>query len=98
MLGVETEEWACHNGSHLRTIGKATTRAACQQTYCFHTNEVFANHSKEDKQYPLTTEEIAEAQRADASLKHLFKRKAVIDQELEIKLIEKTLVSAKMVG
>jgi hypothetical protein len=51
-------------------------------------NEVFANCSKEDKIYPLTTEEIAEAQQADATLKHLLKRNAVIDQELEIKLIE----------
>jgi hypothetical protein len=41
-------------------------------------NEVFANPSKEDKTFPLTTEEIAEAQRADAFLKHLFKRNAVI--------------------
>jgi hypothetical protein len=53
-------------------------------------NEVFANHSKEDKIYPLTSEEIAEAQQADASLKHLFKLNAVIDQGLEIKLIENT--------
>jgi hypothetical protein len=53
-------------------------------------NEVFANRSKEDKIYPLTTEEIAEGQRADASLKHLFKHNAVIDQGLEIKLIETT--------
>jgi hypothetical protein len=51
-------------------------------------NEVFANRSEEDDIYPLTTEEIAEAQWADASLKHLFKRNAVIDQGLEIKLIE----------
>jgi hypothetical protein len=56
-------------------------------------NEVFANCSDEDKIYPLTTEEIAEAQRADASPKHLFKHNAVINQGLEIKLI-----SAKMVG
>jgi hypothetical protein len=41
-------------------------------------NEVFANHSVEDEIYPLTTVEIAEAQRADALLKHLFKRNAVI--------------------
>jgi hypothetical protein len=51
-------------------------------------NEVFANCSDEDEIYPLTTEEIAEAQRADASLKHLFKCDAVKDQGLEIKLIE----------
>jgi hypothetical protein len=53
-------------------------------------NDVFANRSKEDKIYPLTTEEIVEAQQADASLKHLFKCNAVIDQGLEIKLIENT--------
>jgi hypothetical protein len=54
------------------------------QAYCFHMNEVFANCSEENKMYFLTTEEIAETQRADASLKHLFKRNAVIDQGLEI--------------
>jgi hypothetical protein len=66
------------------------------QAYCFHMNEVFANCSKEDKIHPLlTTEEIAEAQRADTSLKHLFKRNAVIDQGLEIKLIENTTCVCK---
>ncbi len=49
-------------------------------------NEVFANRSDEDKIYPLTTVEIAAAHQADASLKHLFKHNAVIDQRLEIKL------------
>jgi hypothetical protein len=53
-------------------------------------NEVFANSSKEDEIYPLTTEEIAEAQWADASLKHFFKCNAVIDQGLETNLIENT--------
>ncbi len=38
---------------------------------------VFANRSEEDDIYPLTTVEIAEAQKADASIKHLFKRNAV---------------------
>jgi hypothetical protein len=60
------------------------------QAYCFQMNEVFTNCSKEDEIYPLTTEEIAEAQRADASLNHLLKQNAVIDQGLEIKLIENT--------
>jgi hypothetical protein len=32
-------------------------------------SKVFANPSKEDKIYPLTTPEIAEAQQADATLK-----------------------------
>jgi hypothetical protein len=51
-------------------------------------NEVFANCSDKDEIYPLTTEEIAEAQWAYSSLKHLLKRNAVIDQGLKIKLIE----------
>ena len=58
-------------------------------------NEVFANRSNEDEIYPLTTVEIAAAQRADTSLKHLFKRNAVIDQGLEIKLIENTTCVCK---
>jgi hypothetical protein len=53
-------------------------------------DEVFANCSDEDEIYPLTTAEIAAAKQADASLKDLFKRNAVIDQGLEIKLIENT--------
>jgi hypothetical protein len=68
------------------------------QAYCFHMNKVFANCSEEDEIYPLRTVEIAEAQRADASLRHVFKCNAVIDQGLEIKLIETQLVSAKMVS
>ncbi len=58
-------------------------------------NEVFANHSDEDEIYPLTTAEIAAAQWADASLKYLFERNAVIDQGLEIKLIENTTCVCK---
>ncbi len=56
---------------------------------------VFANRSKEEEIYPLTTVEIVKAQRADATYKHLFKRNAVIDQGLEIKLIESTLCVCK---
>ncbi len=48
------------------------------QAYCFHMNEVFANRSEEDEIYPLTTVQIAAAQQADAYLKYLFKRNAVI--------------------
>jgi hypothetical protein len=43
---------------------------------------VFANRSEEEEIYPLTTVEIAEAQRADATYNHLFKRNAGIDQGL----------------
>jgi hypothetical protein len=65
------------------------------QAYCFHMNEEFVNRSDKDEIYPLTTEKIAEAQRADASLKHLCKCNAVIDQGLEIKLIENTTCVCK---
>jgi hypothetical protein len=58
-------------------------------------NEVFANCNDKDEIFPLTTVEITEAQRADASLKHLFKRNAVIDQGLDIKLIENTTCVCK---
>jgi hypothetical protein len=60
-------------------------------------NEVFANCSNENKiYYPLTTEEIVEAQWADTTLKHhLFKRNAVIDQGLKIKLIKNTACICK---
>ncbi len=68
--------------------------SAPTEAYCFHMNEVFANCSKEEKIYPLTTE-VAEAQWADASLKLLFKCNPVIDQELEIKLIENTTCVCK---
>ncbi len=58
-------------------------------------NEVFANCSDKDEIYPLRTREIAKAQHADAFLKHLFKRNAVIDQGLEIKLIVNTTCVCK---
>ncbi len=58
-------------------------------------NDVFANRSDKDEIYPLTTVEIAEAQRVDTSLKHLFKCNAVIDQGLEIKLIENMTCACK---
>ncbi len=98
-LGVEPEElsaqqwksfthhWQSYNVSSILT-----------EVHCFQMNEVFANCSKEDEIYPLTTKEIAEAQQADASLKHLFKPNAVIDQGFKIKLIENLHVSAKMIG
>jgi hypothetical protein len=91
MLGVEPEELSAQQwksfASHWRSYNEISMPT---QAYWFHMNEVFANRSDKDDIYPLTTVEIAEAQRADASLKHLFKHYAVIDQRLEIKLIENT--------
>jgi hypothetical protein len=91
MLGVEPEELSAQQwksfAHHWCSYNETSTPT---QACCFHMNEVFANCSDEDEIYPLTTEEVGEGQRADASLKHLFKRNAVIDQGLEIKLIETT--------
>ncbi len=88
-LGVEPEELSMQQWKsfvhHWCSYNKASMP---MQAYCFHMNEVFANCSDKDEIYPLATVEIAEAQRTYASLKHLFKRNAVIDQGLEIKLIE----------
>ncbi len=96
MLGVKPEELSTPQiksfAHHWRSYNKSTMP---MQAYCFHMNEVFANCSEEDEIYPLTTEEIAEAQQTDASLKHLFKHHAVIDQGLEIKLIENTACVCK---
>jgi hypothetical protein len=89
MLGVEPEELSTQQwksfAHHWCSYNETSTP---MQAYCFHMNEVFANHSDKDEIYHLISEEIAEAQWADASLKHLFKHNAVIDQGLEIKLIE----------
>jgi hypothetical protein len=70
MLGVEPEKLSVQRwksfAHHWHSYNETNTP---MQSYCFHMNEVFANCSDEDDVYPLTTEEIAEAQRADASLK-----------------------------
>ncbi len=96
-LGVEPEELSAAQkwksfAHHWQKYNKSSTP---MQAYCFHMNEVSENCSNKDKIYPLTTEEIAEAQLADPSLKHLFKCNAVIDQGLEIKLIENTTCVCK---
>jgi hypothetical protein len=96
MLGVEPEELSVQRWKSFAHYWRSYNEASMPtQAPCFHMNEVFANGSDEDKIYPLTTAEIAAAQRADASLKHLFKRNAVIDQGLDIKLIENTTCVCK---
>jgi hypothetical protein len=49
----------------------------------------------EEEIFPLTTPEIAEAQKADSKLKHCFRRNAVIDEGLEVKLFDNTYVVCK---
>jgi hypothetical protein len=96
MLGEEPEELSVQQwksfAHHWRSYNEASKPT---QAYCFHMNEVFVNPSDEDEIYPLTIVEVAAARRTDASLKHLFKRNAVIDQRLEIKLIENTTCVCK---
>jgi hypothetical protein len=95
-LGVEPEKLSAHLSKlFAHHWGSYKKSNASTESYCFHMNEVFGNHSEEDKIYPQTTAEIAEAQQANATLKHLFKLNAVIDQGLEIKLIENTTCVCK---
>jgi hypothetical protein len=56
---------------------------------------VFANHSKEEENFLLTTQEIVEAQKADDKLKHCFKRNLVLDKGLEVSLVDNTHVVCK---
>jgi hypothetical protein len=58
-------------------------------------NKVFANRSEEEEIFPLTTPEIAEAQKANVKLKHCFRCNAVLDKGLEVRLIENTYVVCK---
>ena len=58
-------------------------------------NKVFANCSKEEEIFPLTTPEIAEAQKADSKLKHCFRHNAVIDKGLEVRLFDDTYIVCK---
>jgi hypothetical protein len=56
---------------------------------------VFANQSEEEKIFPLTTQEIAEAQKANVNLKHCFRHNAVLDKGLEVRLVDKTYTVCK---
>jgi hypothetical protein len=58
-------------------------------------NQVLANHRKEEEFFPLTTQEIAEAQKADDKLKYCVKRNTVLDKELEVTLVDNTYVVCK---
>jgi hypothetical protein len=55
-------------------------------------NNVLANHSDEEEIYPLTAQEVADAQKADATLKHCFKSNHVFDKGVDIRLVDDTSV------
>jgi hypothetical protein len=62
----------------------------------FDWNLVFAHHKEEDKIYPLTLTEIADAQRKDQELKVYFKKNATIPQkDVSLHLIEDTKLLCK---
>ncbi len=56
---------------------------------------MFANRSEEEEIFPLTTPEIAEAQKANSKLKHCFRRNAVLDKGLKVRLDDNTCVVCK---
>jgi hypothetical protein len=76
--------WRCYNENN-----PGNKRQEC------YLNEVFANRSKEEEIIPLTTPEIAEAQKANSELKHCFRCNAVIDKGLEVRLVDDTYVVCK---
>jgi hypothetical protein len=59
-------------------------------------NFAFANHGKEDKIYPFTTIEIAEAQHKDQELKAYYKKNAIVPKkDICLQLVEDTKVLCK---
>ncbi len=56
---------------------------------------MFANCRKKEEIFPLTTPEIAEAQKADSKLKHCFKRNTVLDKGLDVRLLDNTYIVCK---
>ena len=66
--------WSCYNEA----------QEDPDETNMIQLNEVFANRSEEDEIYPLTVNEIVEAQKADRTLKHFFKINAKLDKGLEL--------------
>jgi hypothetical protein len=56
---------------------------------------VFANRSEEEEIYPLTAQEVADAQRVDAAIKHCFKSNHVFDKDVDIKLVDDASIVCK---
>ena len=69
--------WTCYNEKQENTDESKTIQL----------NQCFTNCNEEDEIYPLTVQEIVEAQRADNTLKQLLNHNAVPDNGLELLLI-----------
>ncbi len=79
-----TALWCSYNEKNPGTHGQ----------YC-NLNHVFANLSKEEKIYLLTAQEVADAQRVDATIKHCFKSNHVFDKDFDIRLVDETSIVCK---
>ena len=61
-----------------------------------HMNLVFTNHGEEEDIYPLTTIEIAEAQKKDQQLKIYYKKDAISSKkDISLQIIDNTQVLCK---
>ncbi len=54
----------------------------CTQGQDCNLNHVFPNCIDEEEIYPITAQEVADAQRVDATIKHCFKSNHVFDKDL----------------
>jgi hypothetical protein len=79
----------------LKTLAQLQQNNPGNETQECNLNIVFANRSKEEENFPLTTPEIAEAQKTDVKLKHCFRRNAVLDKGLEVRIIDDTYLACK---
>jgi hypothetical protein len=73
--------WHCYNKYNIKI----------QSQEC-NLHQVHAKCSKEEEIFPLITQEIADAQKADGKLKYCFKRNAVLDKGLEVSLVDNILL------
>jgi hypothetical protein len=80
----------------LKTLALLQQEQSGNETQECNLNKVFANSSEEEEIFPLTTPEIAEAQKANIKLKHCFRRNAVLDKGLEVRLVDNTSWCARM--
>ncbi len=56
---------------------------------------MLANCSDDEEIYPLTAQEVADAQRVNATLKHCVKHNHVFDKGIDIRLVDETSVVCK---